>query len=63
MLLAIEARKKEKQKLVVGDQMKLAKSGQKGQRELKNLLSSLNVEYDPNKSRSASSERAVVPYQ
>ena len=63
MLLAIEARKKEKQKLVVGDQMKLAKSGQKGQRELKNLLSSLNVEYDSNKARSASSERAVVPYQ
>ena len=63
MLLAIEARKKEKQKLVVGDQMKLAKSGQKGQRELKNLLSSLNVEYDSNKVRSASSERAVVPYQ
>ena len=56
MLLAIEARKKEKQKLVVGDQMKLAKSGQKGQRELKNLLSSLNVKYDPNKTRSASSE-------
>ena len=63
MLLAIEARKKEKQKLVVGDQMKLAKSGQKGQRELKNLLSSLNVEYASNKARSASSERAVVPYQ
>ena len=63
MLLAIEARKKEKQKLVVGDQMKLAKSGQKGQRELKNLLSSLNVEYDSYKARSASSERVVVPYQ
>ena len=63
MLLTIKARKKEKQKLVVGDQMKLAKSGQKGQRELKNLLSSLNVEYDSNKARSASSERAVVPYQ
>ena len=63
MLLAIEARKKEKQKLVVGDQMKLAKSGQKGQRELKNLLSSLNVEYDSNRARSASSEQAVVPYQ
>ena len=47
----------------VGDQMKLVKAGQKGQRELKNLLSSLNVEYDPNKARSASSERAIVPYQ
>ena len=63
LLLAIEARKKDKQKHVVGDQMKLVKAGQKGQRELKNLLSSLNVEYDPNKARSASSERAVVPYQ
>ena len=63
MLLAIKARKKEKQKLVVGDQIKLAKSGQKGQRELKNLLSSLNVEYDSNKARSESSERAVMPYQ
>ena len=63
LLLAIEARKKEKQNLVVGAQKKLAKSGQKGQRELKNLLSSLNVEYEPNKTRSASSERAVVPYQ
>ena len=63
LLLAIEARKKDKQKLVVGDQTKLVKSGQKGQRELKNLLSSLNVEYDPNKARSASTERAVVPYQ
>ena len=63
LLLAIEARKKDKQKRVVSDQMKLVKAGQKGQRELKNLLSSLNVEYDPNKARSASSERAVVPYQ
>ena len=63
LLLAIEARKKDKQKLVVGNQMKLVKSGQKGQRELKNLLSSLNVEYDPNKARSANSERAVVSYQ
>ena len=42
--------------------MKLVKSGQKGQRELKNLLSSLNVEYDPKKARSASSKQAVVPY-
>ena len=63
LLLAIEARKKDKQKHVVGDQTKLVKSSQKGQRELKNLLSSLNVEYDSNKARSASSERAIVPYQ
>ena len=42
--------------------MKLVKSGQKGLRELKNLLSSLNVEYDPNKARSVNSEWAVVPY-
>ena len=62
LLLAIDAKKKDKQKLV-GEQKKLVKSGQKGQRELKNLLSSLNVEYDSNKARSASSERAVVPYQ
>ena len=62
LLLAIDAKKKDKQKLV-GEQKKLVKSGQKGQRELKNLLSSLNVEYDSNKARSASSEQAVVPYQ
>ena len=62
LLLAIDAKKKDKQKLV-GEQKKLVKSGQKGQRELKNLLSSLNVEYDSNKARSASSERAVVSYQ
>ena len=43
--------------------MKSVKLGQKGQRELKNLLSSLNVEYDPNKARSASTKRAVVSYQ
>ena len=43
--------------------MKLVKSSQKGQRELKNLLSSLNVKYDPNKSRSGGIERAIVPYQ
>ena len=62
LLLAIDAKKKDKQKLV-GEQKKLVKLGQKGQRELKNLLSSLNVEYDSNKARSASSERAVMPYQ
>ena len=63
MLLAIEARKKDKKKREVGDQMKLVKSGQKGQWELKNLLTSLNVEYDPNKARSVSFERVLVSYQ
>ena len=48
---------------MVADKMKLVKSGQRGQRELKNLLSSLNVEYGSNKLRSESMERAVVPYQ
>ena len=43
--------------------MKSVKSGHKGQRELKNLLSSLNVEYDPKKARSASFERVAVSYQ
>ena len=43
LLFAIEARKKDKKKREVGDQTKLVKSGQKGQRELKNLLTSLNV--------------------
>ena len=56
LLLAIEARKKDKKRHEVGDQTKLVKSGQKGQQGLKNLLTSLNVEYDPNKARSASSE-------
>ena len=63
LLLAIGVRKKDKQKLVVGDQTKSVKLGQKVQRELKNLLSSLNVEYDPNQARSASTEQAVVSYQ
>ena len=62
LLLAIKAKKSYKQKLVVGDQTKLVKSSQKGQRELKNLLSSLNVEHDPNKARSAGIERAIMPY-
>ena len=48
---------------MVGDQTKVVKLGQKGQRELKNLLSYLNVEYGSNKLRSASMERAVVSYQ
>ena len=63
LLLAIEAKKKDKKKREEGDQTKLVKSGQKGQRELKNLLTSLKVEYDPNKARSVSSERALVSYQ
>ena len=44
LLLAIEARKKNKKLQTVDDQMKHSKSGQKGQRDLKNLLTSLNVE-------------------
>ena len=63
LLLAIEARKKNKQKHVVGVKTKLVKSSQKGQPKLKNLLSSLNVEYGSNKLRSESMERAVVPHQ
>ena len=63
LLLAIEARKKNKQKHVVGVKTKLVKSSQKGQPKLKNLLSSLNVKYDSNKLRSESMERAVVPHQ
>ena len=62
LLLAIEARKKKKQKRAVGDKTKLVKSCQKGQRELKKLFSSLNVEYGSNKLRSESMERAVVPH-
>ena len=56
LLLAIEAKKKDKKRREVGDQRKLVKSSQKGQRELKNLLTSLNVKYDTNKARSGSSE-------
>ena len=63
LLLAIEARKKNKQKHVVGVKTKLVKSSQKGQPKLKNLLSSLNVKYGSNKLRSESMERAVVPLQ
>ena len=63
LLLAIEARKKNKQKHVVGVKTKLVKSSQKGQPKLKNLLSSLNVKYGSNKLRSESMERAVVPHQ
>ena len=68
LLLAIEAKKKKKKKKkkeqhVIGDQTKLVKLGQKGQRELKNLLLSLNVEYGSKKLRSASMEWAVVSHQ
>ena len=63
MLLAIEARKKNKQQHVVGDQTKLVKLGQKGQCKLKILLSSLNAKHGSNKLRSASMERVVVSHQ
>ena len=65
LLLAIEAKKKKKEKEqhVIGDQTKLVKLGQKGQRELKNLLLSFNVEYGSKKLRSASIEWAVVSHQ
>ena len=43
--------------------MKQGRSGQKGQRELKNLLTSLNVEAGSTKSRTVSKERAVVVHQ
>ena len=54
LLLAIEARKKNKKLQAVDDQMKHNKSRQKGQRELKNLLTSLNVEVGSTKSRNVS---------
>ena len=63
LLLAIEARKKNKKLQAVDDQMKHNKSRQKGQRELKNLLTSLNVEVGSTKSRNVSKEWAVVVYQ
>ena len=63
LLLAIEARKKNKKLKAIDDQMKHGKSGQKGQWELKNLLTSMNVEVGSTKSRNASKERAVVVYQ
>ena len=63
LLLAIEARKKNKKLHAVDDQMNQGKSGQKGQRELKNLLTSLNVEAGSMKSRTVSKERAVVVHQ
>ena len=63
LLLAIEARKKNKKLQAIDDQMKHSKSRQKGQRELKNLLTSLNVEVGSTKSRNVSKEWAVVVYQ
>ena len=63
LLLALEARKKSKKLKAIDDQMKHGKSGQKGQRELKNLLTSMNVEVGSTKSRNGSKERAVVVHQ
>ena len=62
LFLALEARKKDKQRHEVDSQKKVVKLGQKGHRELKNLMTSLNVEYGSAK-RSISSERAVVVHQ
>ena len=55
LLLAIGARKKNKKFQAVNDQMKQGKLGQKGQRELKNLLTSMNVEVGSMKSRNVRS--------
>ena len=63
LLLALEAKKKSKKLKAVNDQMKHDKSRQKGQRELKNLLTSMNVEVGSTKSRNASKERAMVVHQ
>ena len=60
LLLAIEAKKNNKKLKATDDQMKHGKSRQKGQRELKNLLTSMNVEVGSSKSRNASKVRAVV---
>ena len=60
LLLAIEAKKNNKKLKAADDQMKHGKSRQKGQRELKNLLTSMNVEVGSSKSRNASKERVVV---
>ena len=62
LLLVIDAKKKDK-KLQADDQMKHSKSGQKGQHELKNLLTSLNVDVGSTKSRNISKERAMVVHQ
>ena len=63
LLLAIEVRKKNKKLKAVDDQMKHGKSRHKGQWELKNLLTSMNVEVGSTKSRNASKEQAVVVHQ
>ena len=65
LFLALEARKNKnkKQQIMVGSPKKLIKSGQKGQWELKNLMSSFNVDYGSAKLRSVSSERAIVVRQ
>ena len=63
IVVSYRGRKKNKQQHVVGDQAKLVKLGQKGQRELKNLLSSSNAKHGSNKLRSASMERVVVSHQ
>ena len=55
LLLAIGARKKNKKFQAVNDQMKQGKLGQKSQRELKNLLTSMNVEVGSMKSRNVRS--------
>ena len=47
----------------VGNQKKLVKWGQEGHQELKNLMSSLNVEYGSVKLRSTNHERAVMVHQ
>ena len=62
LFLALKARKKDKQRHEVDNQKKVIKSREKGHRELKNLMTSLNVEYRSAK-RSISSERAVVVHQ
>ena len=63
LLLALEARKKSKKLKTVDDQIKHGKLGQKGQRELKNLLTSVNVEVGSTKSRNVSKEQAMVVHQ
>ena len=63
LFLALKARKKDKQRHEVDNQKKVIKSRQKGHRELKNLMTSLNVKYGLAKRRSISSERAVVVHQ
>ena len=63
LLLAIKARKKNKKLYTIDDQMKQGKSRQKGQQELKNLLTSMNVEYGSTKLRSARKEQAVMVHQ